>query len=189
MEKRGNEDVRGTLVSFFVQVLEDVQDFVANPHPQMAVSLRGGHIDFETARENVKGLKILLAEDNEINQKVLTFLLQNYVAGVEVVPDGRKLLQRLSEQSFDLILMDVQMPYVNGLQATKRIREVEHQNGGHIPIIALTAYTQPSERKKCLQLGMDEYLCKPFEEEHLVMLMANVLERAIPYATDIKYEF
>ena len=189
VEKRGNEDVRGTLVSFFVQVLEDVQDFVANPHPQMAVSLRGGHIDFETARENVKGLKILLAEDNEINQKVLTFLLQNYVAAVEVVPDGRKLLQRLSEQSFDLILMDVQMPYVNGLQATKRIREVEHQNGGHIPIIALTAYTQPSERKKCLQLGMDEYLCKPFEEEHLVMLMANVLERAIPYATDIKYEF
>lgn len=189
VEKHGDEDVRGILVSFFVHVLEDVDDFVTNPHPQMAVSLRGGNIDFETARKAVRGLKILLAEDNEINQKVLTFLLQNYVGSVEVVPDGRKLLQRLGEQTFDMILMDVQMPYINGPQATKRIREVEHQKGGHIPIIALTAYTQPSERKKCLQLGMDEYLCKPFEEEHLVMLMASVLERAIPYSTDTEYDF
>lgn len=189
-EKSGEADVRGILISFFLHVLKEGSEFVTGAHPPTSVQmLRGGNMNFEMAREAIKPLRVLLAEDNEINQKVLTFLLQNYVTSVEVVADGRKLLQRLNEQVFDMILMDVQMPYISGPQATKRIREVEHIQGGHVPIIALTAYTQASERKKCLLSGMDEYLCKPFENEHLVLLMASVLEKAIPYNNNTKYVF
>lgn len=181
---------RGMVVSFFLHVLEDTAaQNVPDAHPQPTIGLRDISIDFETAKAAIKDLHVLVAEDNDINQKVMTFLLANYVATIDIVSDGRKLLQKLNEQEYDLILTDVQMPYLNGLQATKHIREVEHMNGGHIPIIALTAYALPGEREKCLKAGMDEFLCKPFDDEHLVILMASVLEKDIPYRKDIQYQF
>lgn len=151
--------------------------------------MREINVDYESAKNAISSLRVLIAEDNDINQKVMTFLLSNYVASIEVVPDGRKLLQKLNEQSYDLILTDVQMPHINGIQATRHIREVENVNGGHIPIIALTAYSQPGERERCIKAGMDEFLCKPFDDEHLVMLMASVLEKAVPYRKDVQYQF
>ena len=69
------------------------------------------------------------------------------------------------------------------------MREVENVNGGHIPIIALTAYSQLGERERCIKASMDEFLCKPFDDEHLVMLMASVLEKAVPYRKDVQYQF
>ena len=181
---------RGMVVSFFLHVLEDTAaQNVPDAHPQPTIGLRDISIDFETAKAAIKDLHVLVAEDNDINQKVMTFLLANYVATIDIVSDGRKLLQKLNEQEYDLILTDVQMPHLNGLQATKHIREVEHMNGGHIPIIALTAYALPGEREKCLKAGMDEFLCKPFDDEHLVILMASVLEKDIPYRKDIQYQF
>lgn len=181
---------RGMEVSFFLHVLEDTAaQNVPDAHPQPTIGLRDISIDFETAKAAIKDLHVLVAEDNDINQKVMTFLLANYVATIDIVSDGRKLLQKLNEQEYDLILTDVQMPHLNGLQATKHIREVEHMNGGHIPIIALTAYALPGEREKCLKAGMDEFLCKPFDDEHLVILMASVLEKDIPYRKDIQYQF
>ena len=181
---------RGMVVSFFLHVLEDTAaQNVPDAHPQPTIGLRDISIDFETAKAAIKDLHVLVAEDNDINQKVMTFLLANYVATIDIVSDGRKLLQKLNEQEYDLILTDVQMPHLNGLQATKHIREVEHMNGGHIPIIALTAYALPGEREKCLKAGMDEFLYKPFDDEHLVILMASVLEKDIPYRKDIQYQF
>lgn len=183
------EDENGIVVSFFIHVLEDVEYNVPSATPQSIVGMRELKLDFDTAKQAISGLKLLVAEDNDINQKVMTFLLTNYVSTIDVVSDGRKLLQRLNEQDYDLILTDIQMPHLNGIQATRRIREVESANGGHIPIIALTAYAQPGERERCLKAGMDEFLCKPFNDEHLVMLMANVMEKAVPYRKDLHYNF
>ena len=183
------EDDKGIVVSFFLHILEDLNKDVPGARPQVVVGMREINVDYESAKNAISSLRVLIAEDNDINQKVMTFLLSNYVASIEVVPDGRKLLQKLNEQSYDLILTDVQMPHINGIQATRHIREVENVNGGHIPIIALTAYSQPGERERCIKAGMDEFLCKPFDDEHLVMLMASVLEKAVPYRKDVQYQF
>lgn len=184
-----NENEKGIVVSFFLHILEDLSKDVPGARPQIVAGMRELNVDYEAAKAAISSLRVLIAEDNDINQKVMTFLLSNYVASIDVVPDGRKLLQKLNEQSYDLILTDVQMPHINGIQATRHIREVENVNGGHIPIIALTAYSQPGERERCIKAGMDEFLCKPFDDEHLVMLMASVLEKAVPYRKDVQYLF
>lgn len=184
-----NENEKGIVVSFFLHILEDLSKDVPSARPQIVAGMRELNVDYEAAKAAISSLRVLIAEDNDINQKVMTFLLSNYVASIDVVPDGRKLLQKLNEQSYDLILTDVQMPHINGIQATRHIREVENVNGGHIPIIALTAYSQPGERERCIKAGMDEFLCKPFDDEHLVMLMASVLEKAVPYRKDVQYLF
>jgi len=184
-----NENEKGIVVSFFLHILEDLSKDVPGARPQIVAGMRELNVDYEAAKAAISSLRVLIAEDNDINQKVMTFLLSNYVASIDVVPDGRKLLQKLNEQSYDLILTDVQMPHINGIQATRHIREVENVNGGHIPIIALTAYSQLGERERCIKAGMDEFLCKPFDDEHLVMLMASVLEKAVPYRKDVQYLF
>ncbi len=183
------ENEKGIVVSFFIHILEDVSKDVPSARPQVVFGMREINMDYETAKAAISPLRVLIAEDNDINQKVMTFLLSNYVASIDVVSDGRKLLQKLNEQSYDLILTDVRMPHISGIQATRHIREVEYINGGHIPIIALTAYSQPGERERCIKAGMDEFLCKPFDDEHLVMLMASVLEKAVPYRKDVQYQF
>jgi len=183
------ENEKGIVVSFFLHILEDVTKDVPGARPQVVFGMREINVDYETAKAAISPLRVLIAEDNDINQKVMTFLLSNYVASIDVVSDGRKLLQKLNEQSYDLILTDVRMPHISGIQATRHIREVEYINGGHIPIIALTAYSQPGERERCIKAGMDEFLCKPFDDEHLVMLMASVLEKAVPYRKDVQYQF
>lgn len=183
------ENEKGIVVSFFLHILEDVTKDVPGARPQVVFGMREINVDYETAKAAISPLRVLIAEDNDINQKVMTFLLSNYVASIDVVSDGRKLLQKLNEQTYDLILTDVRMPHISGIQATRHIREVEYINGGHIPIIALTAYSQPGERERCIKAGMDEFLCKPFDDEHLVMLMASVLEKAVPYRKDVQYQF
>jgi signal transduction histidine kinase/CheY-like chemotaxis protein len=106
-------------------------------------------------------LEILLAEDNAVNQKVATRLLQREGHCVTVVEDGRAVLEALRERTFDLILMDVQMPGMDGLEATLAIRQSEKFSGNHIPIIALTAHAMSQDRERCLNAGMDAYLTKP----------------------------
>lgn len=184
-----HESAQGVVVSFFLHVLLDFNTDVPDARPNVVGGVRELKLDYESAKAAIRPLRILIAEDNEINQKVMTFLLSDYVASIEVVSDGRKLLQKLNEQTYNLILTDVQMPYINGIQATKRIREVERANGGHIPIIALTAYKQPGESDRCRKAGMDEFLCKPFDDERLIVLMASVMENAVPYRKDVIYQF
>ena len=122
-------------------------------------------------------LRILLAEDNRINQRVASGMLEKSGHAVLVVANGKEALAALQREagSFDLVLMDVQMPEVGGMEATGLIREGEKARGGHLPIIALTARAIEGDRESCLQAGMDGYLSKPFHREALLATIAAVM--------------
>ena len=115
-------------------------------------------------------LKILLAEDNKINQKVALLNLNNLGHKVDIANNGKEAVEKFKEGDYDLIFMDVHMPEMDGMQATKKIREIEKNSGRikKIPIIAMTANTSEDERKKYLAAGMDDYVGKPFKQKELI---------------------
>ncbi len=116
-------------------------------------------------------LKILLAEDNPVNQRLALLMLEKKGHEVVVAKNGVEAVNKSGLEDFDLILMDVQMPEMDGLQATKRIREREKISGKHIPIIALTAHALKGDEEKCLEAGMDEYISKPISRRQLFETM------------------
>jgi CheY-like chemotaxis protein len=106
-------------------------------------------------------LRVLLAEDNLVNQKLIATVLHKQGHSVVVAENGDEAVAAVERQSFDVILMDVQMPQKDGLEATVAIREAERVSGAHVPIVALTAHAMKGDEEKCLQAGMDDYLTKP----------------------------
>ena len=118
-------------------------------------------------REERQHLRILLAEDNQVNQMVAVRLLQKMGHTVMVVGNGRDAVLTSEEQEFDLVLMDVQMPEMDGIEATRVIREREVATHKHIPIIAMTAHAMKGDRERCLTAGMDGYIAKPIRPEEL----------------------
>jgi signal transduction histidine kinase/CheY-like chemotaxis protein/streptogramin lyase len=108
-------------------------------------------------------LRILLAEDNPVNQRLAMRLLERRGHRVDLASSGREALERVGKERFDLILMDLHMPDMDGLEATAMIREQEKQHGGRTPIVALTAYTMKGDRERCLEAGMDNYINKPID--------------------------
>jgi PAS domain S-box-containing protein len=123
-------------------------------------------------------LRILLAEDNPVNQKLALALLQKHGHVVTVVPNGLEVLGAVGREGFDLVLMDVQMPELDGLEATARIRQQEKSKGGHLPIIAMTAYAMKGDRERCLATGMDGYVAKPIQPEELYSAIAALFPAA-----------
>lgn len=128
-------------------------------------------------RESRIGYKILLAEDNPINQKVALHLLQRQGHQVKIANNGEEVLKSLKKDKFDLILMDIQMPKMDGLKATAAIRLQEKKSKLHIPIIAMTAHALKGDRKKCLDAGMDDYLSKPVNPDKLKKTIAGVIKK------------
>jgi CheY-like chemotaxis protein len=116
-------------------------------------------------------LEILLAEDNAVNQRLATRMLQKRGHQVTVVSNGREAVESLERSSYDLVLMDVQMPLLDGIAATTLIREREKGTGIHQPIVALTAYAVKGDQDRCLAAGMDGYLPKPIRPEELDALL------------------
>ena len=116
---------------------------------------------------DLNGLRILLVEDNPINQLVTKDLLEEKEVAIKVASNGQIALDMISEQDFDLVLMDMQMPVLDGYQTIKIIRKMENEKIKHIPIIALTANVIESEIKKCYEAGADAYVSKPFRPDHL----------------------
>jgi CheY-like chemotaxis protein len=112
-------------------------------------------------------LKILVAEDTPFNQTFIMRLLEKHGYHAALVENGQQVLEALSHHAFDLILMDVQMPEMDGFEATQQIREQEKQTGDHMPIIAMTAYAVKGDRERCLAAGMDEYVSKPISSAKL----------------------
>jgi len=117
-----------------------------------------------------KSLKILLAEDNEVNQKIIQFSLNREGHEVIIARNGQEAISHFIDNQYDLILMDVQMPEVDGFEATRQIRDIEKRNNhtSPIPIIALTANAMKGDREKCLAAGMNAYLSKPFTPSELI---------------------
>ena len=114
------------------------------------------------------GLRVLVVEDNEINQMVANAILQRFGCEVTLRENGAEALQTFESGEYDLIVMDCQMPVMNGMQAASAIRDLESKGNRHIPIIAMTANATPSDRAACLQAGMDDFLSKPIQERDLV---------------------
>jgi two-component system sensor histidine kinase/response regulator len=128
------------------------------------------------------GMTVLLAEDNEINQEVAVATLEMWGCRVDVVGNGREALAALQTQTYDAVLMDVQMPEMDGLQATAQIRQDEADSGRHQPIIAMTAHNMRGDRESCLAAGMDDYAAKPIDRVHLLA----ALQRWRPVASETR---
>jgi len=126
-----------------------------------------------TIREGKKKLRVLLAEDNVINQKLAARLLEKHGHHVTLTANGREALAALDRENFDAVLMDVQMPEMDGFEATAAIRAREQGTGRHLPIIAMTAHAMQGDRERCLAAGMDDYISKPIKIRELT----DVLEK------------
>ena len=124
-------------------------------------------------RENSNHLRILLVEDNNVNQVFALRLLQKAGHTVALAGNGREALTALDRELFDVVLMDVQMPEMDGFEATAAIREKEKGSGNHLPIIAMTAHAMVGDKERCLAAGMDDYITKPIRRQEL----ADVLKR------------
>ena len=129
------------------------------------------------ARET-QPLAVLLAEDNTVNQRLATRLLEKMGHSVALATNGAEAVRVHGAGRFDVILMDVQMPEMNGFEATARIREHEKRTGEHIPIIALTAHAIQGDRERCLAAGMDDYLSKPLNAGALAGKLESIARKA-----------
>ncbi|MBI3666888.1 MAG: response regulator [Acidobacteria bacterium] len=125
--------------------------------------------------DKLAGLRVLIAEDNPVNRKLVTRLLEKRSVVPVTATNGHEVLRALDGGSFDLILMDIQMPGMDGLEATVAIRRREKAAGGHMPILAMTAHAMAGDREKCLEAGMDGYITKPMNPAELYGAIAEVL--------------
>ncbi|HEV2378679.1 MAG TPA: response regulator [Terriglobia bacterium] len=112
-------------------------------------------------------MRILVAEDNRVNQELVLELLRQRGHNAAVAADGAKALKALERERFDAVLMDVQMPNMSGLEATRAIRQSEKSTGRHVPIVAMTAHAMKGDRERCLEAGMDGYVAKPIQAAEL----------------------
>jgi CheY-like chemotaxis protein len=161
----------GSLFHFTIElgvhagVLEDDEAAAGGPRPRAVATAR-------------TGLQVLLAEDNEVNQRVAARFLERLGHRVTLANDGREAIDLWRQQPFDLVLMDVQMPEMDGFEAVAAIREAEQATGGRTPVIALTAHAMSGDRERCLAAGMDGYLTKPVKLAQLVAAIDGVLPLA-----------
>jgi PAS domain S-box-containing protein len=135
-----------------------------------------------------RGSRVLLVEDNPVNQRVAQRMLQKLSAEVTVANNGEEALACIAKAPFDVVLMDCQMPVMDGFTATRRIREIERRNGTkHLPIIALTANVMSEDRENCVAAGMDAHLGKPIEPKQMIDTLSRFLkEQAMPPAVDLE---
>lgn len=124
-----------------------------------------------------KTVKILLAEDNEANQFLIKAITKSQDWDITVVENGAEAVERYKAGHYDIILMDVQMPVMNGYDATRKIREIESEKGIHTPILALTAFAMKSDKDICIEAGMDDYISKPFKRQQFLDAISDVLMR------------
>jgi signal transduction histidine kinase/CheY-like chemotaxis protein/HPt (histidine-containing phosphotransfer) domain-containing protein len=136
------------------------------------------HEDFIKVNTNIlAGKKILVTDDNEMNRLVATTILKNYGAFITEAQNGMEAIEKLKQTEFDIILMDIQMPVMDGMEATQIIRKTFNQT---IPIIALTAFAIKGDNVKFLEAGLNDYLSKPFEEHHLLEVICGWLGKGVP---------
>jgi len=169
-----SEELKGSKF-YFTGVFKVIRDQRADQSE--ALESEDLEMSEEYFKENFSNVNILIAEDNLVNQKITIRLLEKKGWKVEAVENGQEAIDRLEKNSFDMILMDANMPILDGLEATKIIRENEKKTGQHIPIIALTARAMQEDRQECIDAGMDAYIAKPIERQVLYETIANLLKK------------
>jgi CheY-like chemotaxis protein len=125
--------------------------------------------------KELKDINILLVEDNLINQKITLLTLRPLVNSIDTASNGKEAIEKLNTSGYDIVLMDIQMPVMNGISAAEKIRDLEAGTDNHIPIIAITANAMIGDREKCLSAGIDEYLAKPFQPSVLIEKIKELL--------------
>lgn len=126
-------------------------------------------------RVKIEDANVLLVEDNLINQKIVVLSLNKVVSNIDIANNGKEALDKFGSSRYDIILMDIQMPVMDGIVATKKIREIEASTNSHTPIIAITANALSGDRENCIAAGMNDYISKPFQVEDLMLKMRNLL--------------
>lgn len=144
---------------------------------------KGSHFGVEdirtTRKVELKDANILLVEDNLINQRIVVLSLEPLVKNIDLAMNGKEALDRFGTSNYDLILMDIQMPVMDGFLATKKIREIETSSNSYTPIIAITANAMAGDRETCLAVGMDDYISKPFQVDVLLDKMKTLLAKSV----------
>jgi CheY-like chemotaxis protein/HPt (histidine-containing phosphotransfer) domain-containing protein len=151
--------------SDLMRAIGNVLQLFAQREPQPAIAL---------VQQDLTSLRVLLAEDNLVNQRLAFRLLEKRGHSTHIAGTGKEALQALERQSFDLVLMDVEMPEMGGFEATGIIREKEKTTGRHIPIIAMTAHALKGDRERCLAAGMDGYVAKPIQAGELWQVIGQL---------------
>jgi len=151
----------------------------ANTVPETKQSIASQKIEELTQKDKIhkdlKDLKILLVEDNLINQKITLLTLKPLVHSIDTASNGKEALDRFGTTNFDLILMDIQMPVMSGLLAAEKIRALESTTNSHVPIIAITANAMIGDKEKCLSAGIDDYISKPFQPAALIDKIKKII--------------
>jgi len=124
---------------------------------------------------DLKDANVLLVEDNLINQKIVVLSLKHLVSNIDIANNGKEAMDKFGSIKYDVILMDIQMPIMDGITATKKIREIEANTNSHVPIIAITANALSGDKEICLAAGMNDYISKPFQIDLLVQKMKDLL--------------
>jgi CheY-like chemotaxis protein/HPt (histidine-containing phosphotransfer) domain-containing protein len=159
------------------QLLFDAILAVLGNEKEKGAGLITRHVLSEQRKSN---LRLLLAEDNPINQKLAVIVLQKAGYSVDTVDTGLEAVAKAKSHQYNAILMDVQMPDMDGLEATQKIREWEQARGTHIPIIAMTAHAMIGDRERCLEVGMDDYVMKPLQPRVLFSALNRWIENELP---------
>jgi len=139
-----------------------------------AKSAKQAELANDSEAPQIRPLHILLAEDSLVNQKLAVSLLEKHGHQVTVVPNGKEAVAQLETRRFDVVLMDIQMPEMDGLEATALVRAREKRAGGRVPIVAMTAHVMKGDRERCLEAGMDGYVPKPVNSQTLLSAIASV---------------
>ena len=194
-EQLKEHDIAGPLIKPILQ--SDLAEKIKAALTQIHTEAKGNQ------SHKIQNLDVLLAEDNEVNQRFTVRLLEKQGHRVKAVTNGEEVLEAYEQHTFDLILMDVQMPVMNGYVATEKIREYEKDIDRHIPIVALTARAMKEDQEKCLNAGMDQYISKPINSNNLFetirelqipsknraeVLDKNDLKRVVEYDWQLLYE-
>jgi CheY-like chemotaxis protein len=134
--------------------------------------------------QSARKLRILVAEDSMVNQRLAVSMLQKMGHTVMIAGSGKEALDVYERHPFEVIFMDVQMPEMNGLEATQRIRSMEKGSDSHIPIIAMTAQAMSGDRERCLAAGMDDYVDKPVSSKSMAAALERTILRLLPVALE-----
>jgi CheY-like chemotaxis protein len=148
---------------------------VSGPKPKTASLKIEELIQKDKTHKELKDIKILLVEDNLINQKITLLTLNPLVNSIDTALNGKEALDKFGTTNYDLILMDIQMPVMNGLIASEKIRALESTTNSHVPIIAITANAMIGDKEKCLSAGIDDYISKPFQPAALIDKIKKII--------------